>query len=372
MKALVWDTTEQILTLSDIEEPQIQGADEIKLQVLSVGICGTDREEVHSDHVLPPKEKKTIVLGHEMLGRVVEIGPLVTHVKPGDLATFTVRRGCMQCPACDLDAADMCYTDQYTERGIRGEDGFQSEYVVDREKYVIKVPQELASTGVLCEPMSVIQKVITEVAFIQKNRLPNWAKEENCFEQRRVLVAGIGTIGLLAAIAFRLRGAEVWGYDLVEPTSIRPTLLQKIGGNYISAKEVPADQLRGRLRHVDVIFEAAGQAQLCFDLLSALGANGVYAMTGIVIEKHKQVTLDGAAAMLDIVLKNQVVLGSVNANHDHWQLAINDLQKAQKKWRGLLEQLITKEYLIKDFKTPFYTQEQSEIKSVIRWADGGL
>jgi glucose 1-dehydrogenase len=110
MKALAWNQENHNFGLLDVEEPALHSPDEVKLKMLEVGVCGTDRDEVQSHRGIPPESEELLVLGHEMIGRVVEVGHLVTKVKPGDLALFTVRRGCGQCPACDSGAYDMCYT----------------------------------------------------------------------------------------------------------------------------------------------------------------------------------------------------------------------------------------------------------------------
>lgn len=231
---------------------------------------------------------------------------------------------------------------------------------------MIKVPEELASTAVLCEPMSVVQKAIDHVMHIQKDRLPDWHNLETCFERKRVLIAGIGAIGLLAAIAFILRGACVWGYDIVEPHSIRPQIFKQLGGEYICAKEMKVEDIPQKVDHLDVIFEAAGNTKLCFDLLSALGTNGAYVITGIT-EKDKKLELDAGNAFRNLVLKNQVVIGSVNAHHIHWERAITDLSLAKQKWGNLIDSLITQEYAAQDFNRPFFARDQKEIKTVIEW-----
>jgi threonine dehydrogenase-like Zn-dependent dehydrogenase len=117
--------------LVDRPEPEIAAPDDVKVRVLQVGICGTDREEAAGGRAEAPPGADELVIGHEMLGQVVEVGPAVSQVQPGDYAVFSVRRGCGQCPACTIDRSDMCYTGGYAERGIKARDGYQAEYVVD-------------------------------------------------------------------------------------------------------------------------------------------------------------------------------------------------------------------------------------------------
>lgn len=160
-------------------------------------------------------------------------------VRPGDLAVLTVRRGCGRCLPCAMNRSDMCLTGDFRERGIRGLDGFQAEYVVDREPYVVAVPREIASTAVLTEPLSVVEKAIDEAVRLQFARLPGAAATPDWLHGRRCLVAGLGPIGLLAAMALILRGAEVHGLDVVDAETARPAWLAHIGGTYVDARRVP-------------------------------------------------------------------------------------------------------------------------------------
>src|SRR6266542_1313055 len=251
--------------------PQVRAPDQIKMQVLQVGICGTDREEANGGRADAPPGQPDLVLGHEMLGKVVEAGTAVTAVRPGDYAVFTVRRGCDHCLPCAQNQSDMCASGDYTERGIRAADGYQTELVVDTEQYVVRVPPEMAPYAVLCEPMSVAEKAITESAQIQAARLPGGdpADPDGWLRGKRALIAGLGPIGLLAAFALRLRDVEVIGLDVVDETSIRPSLLKRIGGRYVDGRQVKTHDLDQQLGQIDLIFEATGVASLEFELIDA-------------------------------------------------------------------------------------------------------
>ena len=179
--------------------PEISAKDQVKVQVIRVGICGTDREELSGGRAQAPDGQTELVIGHEMFSRVVGVGSSVTRVKPGDYAVFTVRRGCGECACCLMNRADMCQTGRYRERGIRGLDGYQTEYVVDQEQYIVRVPAELEPVGVLMEPLSVVEKAIDETLRVQTLRCPDAATTPDWFHGRRCLVAGLGPVGLLAA-----------------------------------------------------------------------------------------------------------------------------------------------------------------------------
>lgn len=154
MKAIAVIPGTRTVRLVDRSEPSIAEPDEIKLRVLRVGICGTDREEAAGGRAKAPTSHDDLVLGHEMFGQVADVGRAVTRVAPGDYAVFTVRRGCGRCRSCAVNRSDMCQTGLYSERGIWALDGYQTEYVVDQERYVVRVAPELEAVGVLAEPFS--------------------------------------------------------------------------------------------------------------------------------------------------------------------------------------------------------------------------
>ncbi len=303
-----------------------------------------------------------------MLGQVTAVGKAVTRVQVGDYAVFTVRRGCDQCVACRMNRSDLCTTGKYRERGIWSLDGYQTERVVDRQQYVVKIPPNLASAAVLVEPLSIVEKAIDEALRVQCARVPMVAAVPDWPFGRRVLVAGIGPVGLLAAMVLRLRGAEVYGLDIVDSQGIRPRWLEAIGGHYIDGRQVPADRVDDVVGPMELVVEAAGVASLSFNLLDALAVNGVYVLTGIpggdpLTEIH------GASLIRGLVLDNQLMMGSVNAARGHFQLAANDLAQAQLFWGEHVAGLITHRYQPSDFEAAFHGAVAEEIKAVIRWSE---
>lgn len=367
MKAIAIVPGTKTLRLVDRPEPDVNAPDEIKVRIIRVGICGTDREEVSGGRATAPEGREELIIGHEMFGQVVEIGQAVTRVHPGDYAVFTVRRSCQGCLACAMNRPDMCHTGQYRERGIDGLDGYQTEFVVDRERSAVHVPDELATVGVLSEPLSVAEKAIDESVRVQWSRLPDAPSTPDWLHGRRCLVAGLGPIGLLAAMALRLRGAEVYGLDIVDSDSPRPDWLRTIGGTYVDGRQVPADQVDDALGPMQLIFEATGVASLEFNLLDALAPDGVYVLTGLP-GGDRPLEIPGAALIRQLVLDNQVMLGSVNAARGHFQMAVEDLACARLRWGDHVAQLITHRYPYPEFETALRQHPSDQIKAVIEWA----
>jgi threonine dehydrogenase-like Zn-dependent dehydrogenase len=348
-------------------EPGISEPDQVKLQVLQVGICGTDREEVSGGRAQAPDGQDELTIGHEMLGRVVDVGQEVSRVSKGDLAIFTVRRGCGHCLPCRMNRPDMCQTGDYLERGIKGLDGYQAEFIVDKEQYLVSVPEELEHVAVLTEPLTITEKAIDESVRLQNARLPDAPAHPDWLFGRRCMVAGIGAVGLLAALALRLRGALVYGLDIVDRESPRPRWLEAIGGTYIDGRKVAPDKVDSKVGAMDLIFEATGVAKLEFNLLDALCANGIYVLTGIP-GGDRPLEVPGAQLIRQLVLGNQVMLGSVNASRDHFQMAVDDLRRAEARWPGHTRKLITASYPWKSFQDAFSKHESDSIKTVIKWA----
>lgn len=366
MKAISIIPKTTTVQLKDWPEPKIAQSDEIKVKVLQVGICGTDREEVSGGRADAPKGEKELIIGHEMLSQVMEVGKNVTTVKPDDLVVISVRRGCNSCAACKMERSDMCTTGNYTERGIKGRHGFQAEFVTDQIKYVLKIPDGIKNIAVLAEPMSVVQKAVDEVHIIQTARLPYLKNQANWMEGKVALIAGLGPIGLLAAITLRLRGMQVIGIDIVPETSPRVKILSQIGGVYFNCKKNASANIEKKYPVIDIIFDAAGIAKLDFDLLEMLSINGIFVLTGVPGDQ-RLIDVDGSDLMRKLVLKNQVMVGSVNESLNHFAKGLQDLQKAAKKWPQVVSGMITNRFPPKDFAKAFGQHSPDEIKAIIDW-----
>lgn len=363
MKSIATVPGSGTLHLVDRPEPELTAPDDVKLNITRVGVCGTDREIAHGGRAEAEPGRADLVLGHELLGQVAEVGEAVTSVQPGDLALFLVRRDCgLGLPCCE-SRSDQCFTGQYTERGIKARDGYMTEFVVDREKYLVKVPDDLGDLAVLTEPLSVGEKAIDEALKIQVARIPG-AAYDTFLQGKKVLVAGLGPIGMLLAFALRLRGAEVWGMNRSGPDDPAAKLLAEIGGYHLNGREQNVYDLDETLGPFDLIFEATGAAQLMFDLLDALGVNGAYVITGIP-EPGSEVKLPGGELMQQLVLNNQVILGTVNASKAHNEQAIRDLQTCRERFGDAIDRVITHVVPYSDFQKAISERAPGEIKTVL-------
>ncbi len=366
MKALALTPGTTDLKLIDRDLPKISTPTQIIVKMLEVGICGTDREEAAGGRADAPTGQTELVIGHEMFGQVTEIGSAVKTAKVGDYGVFMVRRPCGICAACASRRSDMCLTGKYTERGIKMADGFQQEFVIDDEAYFVKVPKNIKHLGVLTEPTSVGAKAIDEAVRIQAARIPG-VNIKNYLQGKKALVVGIGPIGLLGVLILRLKGADVWGMDIQDEATIRPSVLKSMGGNYIDGRTVKTSDLDDKYGEFDFIFEATGVAQLEIDLIDALGINGVYVLTGIP-SGNRPVTMDAAGLMQQVVLKNQVVVGSVNASYQHYKESVAYLAEGFKLYPDAVNKIITDRHAYTDFADALAHHTSDEIKCVLTWS----
>jgi threonine dehydrogenase-like Zn-dependent dehydrogenase len=320
--------------------------------VLDVGVCGTDAEICRFDYGgTPPQGEDHLVVGHEALGRVVEVGSGVARLRPGDLVVPMVRRPCSrpECRACTAGHPDFCETGAYTERGIVGAHGFLAEEMVEEERYLVPLEGELRPVGVLTEPLTIAEKGLRQFLEVRR-RLP-WlgrASEPEMLSGGQALVLGAGPVGLLGCLLLRLRGLRVAVYSRGQTSDPRARLVESVGGSYLSSAEVPTSELAARLGDIDLIYEAAGASQLAFDALEQLGPNGVFIFTGVPGRKHR-IQVAGDGIMRRLVLRNQTVLGTVNAGRVDFESAARNLIGIRTAWPGVLEKIISGRFPMAEF-----------------------
>lgn len=309
--------TPRTATVEEVPEPAADPG-ELLVEGLAVGICGTDVEIVEHGYGEPPSGHQRIVLFHESLGRVLK-APEGSGFAAGDLVAGVVRRPDPQpCPCCAAGEWDFCRTGTYSERGIKGLDGYGSERWRVPAAFAIRLDPGLGDLGVLLEPTSVVAK-----AWDQTERIGARA----CFDPRTVLVTGAGPIGLLAAMIGVQKGLDVHVVDRVSDGP-KPGLVGAIGATYHTDIHAIGVQ-------PDVIIECTGVGQLVFDVMQQGAPNAIMCLTGI-SSGTRTLGAELDAINRELVLSNQVVFGSVNANLRHYTQAAGYLAKADHGWLGRL------------------------------------
>ena len=344
----------EIVTL---DEPEISSPTQIKLRILEVGVCGTDREICRFHHGTAPEGSEFLVLGHESLAEVIETGREARRFQPGDLVVPTVRLACGSgaCRACRAGRPDLCYTDGFRERGIKQAHGFMTNFVVDEEEFLNPVPRELREVAVLVEPLTIAEKALIQIRAIQE-RLP-WKHAGG-----RAVVLGAGPVGLLGAMTLVNAGFETYIYSRETAGDLRTEVAAAVGAVYISSQTQSVEQLPATVGNIDVVYEAIGASQTAFDLLNVLGADGLFCFTGV--PRHGQpISIRADRLLYNLVLKNQVVLGTVNAGRDAYEAAVRDLGAFYQRWPRAVRALITRRYALEEFREPIL--EPRGIKNII-------
>ena len=303
----------------------------VLVKVLRVGIDGTDREINAAEYGAAPAGYDFLVTGHEGFGQVIDVGPSVSELKPGNYVVATVRR-----PGTSIydliGTNDMTTDDTYFERGINLRHGYLTEYYVDDAEFIVKVPKGLKEVAVLLEPTTVVEKGIAQAYEIQR-RLRVW-------RPKRAAVIGAGTIGLLAALALRLRGLDVTVFGLTRKPYLNSDLVEALGARYESTRDLPVLDAAKRLGPFDLIFEATGFAPIVFEAMQALAKNGVLVLSSVTGGDHK-VEVPADKINLDFVLGNKVMVGTVNANREYFEMGVKDMAQAEAEYPGWLSRLLT-------------------------------
>jgi threonine dehydrogenase-like Zn-dependent dehydrogenase len=344
MKAIAVFPKSRELRLVEEPEPRLETPTQASLRMLDVGVCGTDREICGFEYGTPPAGSDHLVIGHESLAQVAEVGPGGQRVRPGDLVVPMVRRPCPHdhCSACRRGRQDFCFTGDFRERGINGAHGFMTELVVEEEQYLVPVPRALREVAVLVEPLTIAEKALIQLWQVQE-RLP-WEcphrPGKNHGHCRRALVLGAGPVGLLGAMALRASDFETIVYSREPAPNPRSELVEAIGALYASAEEVPPAGLAARFGAIDVVYEAAGASRVAFETMQSLGANAVFIFTGVPGRKAPS-EVDTDLFMRNLVLRNQVVFGSVNAGRDAFERAVRDLEGFASRWPGATRSLVS-------------------------------
>ena len=353
MQAIAVKPSQHEVTLVNHPAPALVLPTDVKLRMLEIGVCGTDKEICSFEYGTPPRGSDYLVIGHESLGEVIEVGPAVSRVKRGDLVVPMVRRPCphAECMACRAGRQDFCYTGDFTERGIKEEHGFMTELIVDDERYMNVVPAALRDVAVLVEPLTIAEKALTQIWQVQQ-RLP-WACEIKPGKEQghchKAVVLGAGPVGLLGAMALCAADFETFVYSRSPKPNPRAALVESFGAKYISSETFTVEQLAKQVGNIDVVYEAVGASGLAFDVMKVLGTNGVFVFTGVPGRKAP-ISVDTDLIMRNLVLKNQVVFGTVNASRESFESAISNLGIFMKRWPAAVRALITGRFPVKSYR----------------------
>ena len=331
--------------LTDLPEPP-ESDGPVLVKTLAVGVCGTDLEIVTGEYGWAPPGEDRLTIGHESIGQVIE-APEGSGLAAGDLVVGIVRRpDPVPCINCAVGEWDMCRNGQYTEWGIKEHHGYARERYRITPTFVVKVDPSLGHLGVLLEPTTIVDKAWDHI-----ERIGSRAK----WEPSVVLVTGAGPIGLLAALLGVQRGLQVHVLDQVTE-GLKPDLVAALGGTYHhgSVADVGIQP--------DIAIECTGVGQLIFDVMETAGANGIVCLTGV-SSGGRELPVDVGLLNRRLVLENDVVFGSVNANLRHYQAGAEALAKADRQWLG---RLISRRVPLAKWREA-YDRQPTDVKVVLEF-----
>jgi threonine dehydrogenase-like Zn-dependent dehydrogenase len=364
MQALAVFPERRKIALIEQDEPGTLGPRQVLLRTREVGICGTDREIAAFVHGERPAGSDHLVLGHEAIAEVVDLGGEVRHFQRGQLAVPMVRRPCAdpRCRPCRADRQDFCVTGEFLERGIKGADGFLAELFVEEEQNLIPVPPGLADVGVLIEPLTIVAKAMVKVRAF-KERLP-W---EPMFE--KALILGAGAIGLLSAMCAVSNGYDTTVYSREPSDGERAAYVRDFGASYVSSVETPLADVGklGKLGVFDLLIEAAGFSPLTIAGIEVLGPNGIAVLKGVPgLGPERAIDID--RLLRGVVLENQVLVGTVNAGRSDYFDAVHLLEALVVRFPEGVRRFITGRHPLE--AAPELLSKSAGIKNVVRFDHG--
>jgi len=333
------------LALEEVDEPS-EADGSVLVRSLAVGICGTDRELIEGEHGEAPAGCDRLILGHESLASVIEAPP-ASGFASGDCVVGIVRHpDPVPCANCAAGEWDLCRNGRYTERGIKQANGFCAERWRSDPAFLVKVAPQLGLAAVLLEPASILAKAWEHIDRIRLRSIR---------QPRRVLVAGAGPVGLMAALLGVQRAMEVHVLDRNE-SGVKPRLVQELGARYHTTVPDLA---------ADIVLECTGAPKLVSQALCVLGArNCIVCLLGIGGARGSA-SLDPAELNDSMVLANRVVFSSVNANARHFRAAAEALAQADRGW---LERILTRRVRLDDWRAA-YEKHPGDVKTVLAFED---
>ena len=319
-------------------------ANELLVRTLALGICGTDHELISGAYGWAPPQRQRLIIGHESLGRVAS-APVNSNFKNGDLVVGMVRRpDPLPCECCAVGEWDMCRNGRYTEHGIKEVDGFGAEWFTVPVDGAVKIDAKLQRTGVLLEPTSIVAK-----AWEQIERIAARAK----WQPRTVLITGAGPIGLLSALLAAQRNFDVHVIDVVRD-GIKPELVKQLNATY------HCDGIAALNWQPDIIIECTGVPDVIIAAVNQVAPCGIVCLAGVSSGGHK-LQFDIGLFNRSMVLENETLFGSVNANRRHYEAAAIALASADHQW---LERVITRRVPLAQWRDAFERRD-GDVKTII-------
>ena len=323
--------------LVEMDKPKLEEIKDgrgVLVEVLRVGACGTDREINNAEYGVAPEGYEFLVLGHENFGRVVETGENVKELQPGDFVVATVRRPFGHSIYDTIGQQDFTTDAEYWERGISRLHGYMAEFYIENADFLIKIPEKIAEIAVLLEPLSIIEKGLKQAEDVQK-RLDIW-------QPKTAAVLGTGNVGLLTVMALKMRGFEVHGFGRqLRENYLNAELCEAIGATYDSTDELSLLNSVEKYGEYDLVFECTGFSPIIFDAMQTLNENGILILASVTGGTRTTDAVPSDKINQEFVLGNRAMVGTVNANREHFEMGVKDLALCEAMYSGWLGRMLT-------------------------------
>ncbi len=328
---------------------------EVLVKVLQAGVCRTDLEIVDGLYGQAPADSKYLIMGHESIGEIAEVGASVSSFNVGDLVVRTVRRPCPEkCLNCKNGQNDMCLTGNYTEIGIKGIHGIMSEYYAEKPQGLVPVPKQHQNVGVLLEPLSFVEKVIDQTLKAQTRMY---------WDLKSAVVMGSGPIGILASMVLRSMNVETNVIARSREGNLKSAIVEETGAKYYSTSRYGIEEIIQKTGKADLVMETTGYSPMVLEGLKFLNTNGVLCLTSITGDDRFR-TVDISKININLVLNNNLILGVVNANYQNYVRGVERFSEFENRWPGLTSKLITQVVNCLDYQEAFH-KNSDDIKRVI-------
>jgi threonine dehydrogenase-like Zn-dependent dehydrogenase len=344
----------------DVPPPGDPEAGQVLCRTIELGVCGTDREILHSAAPWTPPGEGRLILGHECLARIESVGAGVTDFQIGDLVVPIVRRALGR----QSRRVDLLPFGAFVERGIVREHGFSQPLWLDRPEHLFRVPRDIADLAVLTEPMTVSEKGVNEALLLSRARLGSDAWTSAA--PPRVLVTGMGPIGFTALLAAVVRGwsATMLGRD--EPGTFRSQLAEHLGGTYLPLDSMRIDTKEIEHDGYDLLLECTGSDPVLLQASRWVRSCGVIVWLGS--NRVPQPAMHNVQALVrDGLLRNHIHLGCVNAAPRDFHDALAHLAQLATDRRADLTALITARVRPEQALWHYDNREAQGIKTVVMY-----
>ena len=367
--------------LIDVPPPAGPGAGEVLCRTLELGVCGTDRDILHSAAPWTPAGEERLILGHECLARIEAVGSGVAGFRAGDLVVPVVRRAF---PG-QTRRVDLLPFGPFTERGIYHEHGFSQPLWLDRPQHLFRVPPEIANLAVLTEPLAVSEKGVNEALVLTRARLgseawgngwlgPAAANPQHAVVERgsttatpKVLVTGMGPIGFTAVLAAVARGWPVTMLGRDEPGTFRATLVERLGGRYQPMQATNFEPADIELGGHDLLLECTGSDEVMLQAASLVRSCGVIVWLGS-MRKPQPAMHNVQRLMRDGLVRNHIHLGCVNAAPRDFADSLTHLAQLKQTHAAELAALITARVSPEESLWHYTHRQPQGIKTVVVYA----